>query len=79
MAENGNKPPFKDETAEEYRRRITPRLLNKLWRAVNRGEDRFKEVLKVHALVSSSPRGRLIVVGMAATQDKYRRLRNSND
>ena len=76
---NGNKPDFKDETADEYRRRITPRVLNKLWRAVGGVEDRYREVLQVHALISSSPRGRLIVVGMAATQHQYRRLHNSND
>ncbi len=77
--ENGNKPDFKDETADEYRRRITPRVLNKQWRAVNRAANRFKDVLKVYALINSSPRGRRIVAGMAATQYKYRRLHNSND
>ena len=64
--ENGNKSPFKDETADDYRLRIS-----KFDPWVNHNDMGAGRVEEIKAL---SPRGRLIVVGMAAAQVKFRRL-----
>lgn len=67
--ENGNKTDFRDETADEYRRRIIPKG------SAPKPPHGFETVQQYRR---RPLRGRLIVVGMAATQDKYRRLYNPN-
>ncbi len=72
--DKGNKPETPNETAEEYRARNT--VTHSTWDVGL--HERAAEIKRMAGIKEATPRGYLLVIGMAATQDKYRQLRNSN-